>query len=148
MTFTDEYGNPLPKGTAIDLQPYSPHAGIIGYLPSGQQVVAHNSKQHGRAVVTLPEDFNDFDIPTRIIAFPLFDGDGERIWRNAVYDVKRGLPWSGDDNCQDFVSRAYTGRNGSPTRDAIFTGLAIVGGLAWVGNALSKPNRRRRYTRR
>ncbi len=147
VIFTDEYGDPLPKGTAIDLQPHSPHTGLIGYLPTGEQVVAHNSKQRGRAVVTWPEEFNDFHIPFRIIYYPLFPQDGERIWGNALYDVERGVLWSGGDNCQDFVSRAYTGRNGSPTRDIIFAGLVVVG-LAWVGHASSKPNARRRSTRR
>ncbi len=147
MIFTDEYGNPLPTGTAVDLQPYSPHAGIIGYTPTGEQVIAHNSKQDRRAVVTRPGEFNDFHIPVRIIAYPLSPEDGERIWKNALYDVERGVLWSGGDNCQDFVSRAYTGRNGSPTRDAIVAGLAFVG-LAWVGHALSKPKQRRRSTRR
>ena len=146
--FTDEYGNPLPKGTAVDLQPYSPHTGIIGYLRTGEQVVAHNSKEHRRAVVTWPEGFNDFHIPVRIIAYPRSPEDAQRIWRNGLYDVKRGLPWSGDDNCQDFVSRAYTGRKGSPTRDGIFTGIAIVSGLALFAKAFSKPKRRRRNTRR
>ncbi len=147
MIFTDRYGNPLPTGTAVDLQPYSPHAGIIGYKPTGEQVLAHNSKQHHRAVVTWPEEFSALHIPLRIIAYPPSPEDGERIWRNALYDVERGVLWSAGDNCQDFVSRAYTGRNGSPTRNAILAGLAFVGGLAWVGHALSKPKPRRRTTR-
>jgi hypothetical protein len=148
VILTDEYGNPLPTGTAVDLQPYSPHAGVIGYTPTGEQVLAHNSKQHHRAVVTWPEEFNDFYIPVRIIAYPVSLEDGERIWRNALYDVERGVLWSGIDNCQDFVSRAYTGRNGSPTRDGILAGLAFVSGLAWVGNQLSKPKRTYRRRRR
>jgi hypothetical protein len=146
--FTDEYSIPLPKGTAIDLQPYSPHTGIVGYLPTGEQVVAHNSKQRGMAVVTWPEEFNDFHIPFRIIAYPLSDADGERIWQNALYDVERGVLWGAGDNCQDFTSRAYTGRNGSPTRDAIVAGLGIAAGIAGVGSMLKKPNRRRWDTRR
>ena len=142
MIFTDEYGFPLPQGTAICLQPYSPHTGIIGYLPTGEQIVAHNSKQRGKCVVTWPEEFNDFGIPVVILAYPLSLEHGEQIWRNGLVDVELEIPWSPGDNCQDFVSRAYIGRNGSPTRDAILNGVVLIGGLVWIGNTLSQPNPR------
>ncbi len=124
MVIVDKSGNLLPKGTAIDLMPYSPHAGIVGYL-AGQQVVAHNSKQHGRAVVTPPEGFNDGHVPIRETSRPRTPADAGRIWQSAVNDVALGVPWLPGDNCQDLVSRAVTGRNGSPTRDAI-VGLAAI----------------------
>lgn len=138
MILTDEYGIPLPKGTAIDLQPDSPHTGIIDYLATGEQVVIHNSKQHGRAVVTWPEEFNDSDIPVRYIAVPLSDEFGEQICQNARYEVEHGVRWSPGDNCQDFVSRAYTGHNGSPTRDVIVGGLAIAGRILLAGRVISE----------
>lgn len=135
--FTDEHGMPLLKGTAISLEPHSPHWGIIDYLQTGQQVIHHNSKKHGRAVTTWPEEFNDGHIPARVVAMPLSAEDGERICQNARLDVKRGVPWSPGDNCQDFVTRAYIGRNGSPTRDKLVVTALIVGGLALAAQALS-----------
>jgi hypothetical protein len=125
MVITDDYGKLLPKGAVIDLMPHSPHAGIVGYTETGQQVVAHNSKQHGRAVITLPESFNDGRIPVRLISRPATFSEADRIWQSAVNDVNRGVPWQPSDNCQDLVSRARTGRNGSPTRDAL-VGLALL----------------------
>jgi hypothetical protein len=105
--------------------PHSPHAGIIGYLETGQQVVAHNSKQHGRAVITLPEHFNDGHIPIRETSRPPTPLKADEIWQSAVNDVLRGVPWLPGDNCQDLVSRALTGHNGSPTRN-VLVGLAVL----------------------
>lgn len=136
MTFTDQNGNPLPLGTAIDLQPHSPHAGIIGYLPDGRQVVGHNSKQHGRAVVSWPQDFNS-GLRIRITRYAESPQHANRIWESVISDVNRGVPWRGGDNCQDLVSRAYTGANGSPTRDAIFGLLAFVAVVVFAAKALS-----------
>jgi hypothetical protein len=121
----DQIGNLLPKGTAIDLMPHSPHAGIVGYLPTGCQVVIHNSKQHGRAVITLPEVFNDGRIPIRETSRPRTSAEADRTWQRALDDVLRAVRWQPSDNCQDLVSRALTGRNGSPTRNALLA-LAIV----------------------
>jgi hypothetical protein len=135
-------------GTAIGLWPHSPHTGIIGYLPTGEQVVAHNSKQRGQCVVTWPQEFNDIWIPFEVLAHPLTHEHGERIWQNGLVDVRAGVRWYPSDNCQDFVSRAYTGRNGSPTRESIFTAVTLIGGLAWLGSALLRPQRRRRVARR
>lgn len=125
MCFTDANGVPYQVGTVVDLMPYSPHAGIIGYNAAGDQVVAHNSKKDGRAVVSSPEGFNDGHIPVRPIDLPLTTEDGERRWQNAVRDVRRGVRWLPLDNCRDFVSRAVTGSDGSPTRDAVL----LLGGL-------------------
>jgi hypothetical protein len=137
MVFTDEFGRLLPKGTAIDLQPSSPHTGIVGYTPAGEQVVGHNSKQHG-AVITWPRDFNDGHIPVRAIALPESAEHADHIWESVVSDVARGVPWRGGDNCQDLVSRAYTGHNGSGTRDAIFGLLFVLATAVAVAKALSR----------
>jgi hypothetical protein len=127
MMMVDQRGRPLPKGTAIDLMPYSPHAGVVGYTEVGQQVIAHNSKRHGRAVITLPEDFNEGGrIPVRATSLPKTPGDADRIWQSAVNDVSRGVRWLPGDNCQDLVSRALTGHNGSPTRNALIALAALI----------------------
>jgi hypothetical protein len=128
MIIKDRSGNLLPRGTAIDLMPYSPHAGIVGYLETGLQVVAHNSKDQGCAVITLPEVFNDGNIPVRETSRPPTAAEGARIWQNALNDVARGVRWQPSNNCQDLVTRAQTGHNGSPTRDALI-GLVIIVGL-------------------
>jgi hypothetical protein len=138
MAFADEYGNLLPKGTAIDLQPFSPHSGVIGYTATGEQVVGHNSKQHGRAVITWPHDFNDGHIPVRIVAFPKSSQHADQIWRSVLSDVARGVPWRGGDNCQDLVSRAYTGQNGSATRDGIFGVFVLLGATVVAAKVLSR----------
>lgn len=120
MILTDEYERPLPKGTVLDLQPYSPHTVVVGYNECSLQVIGHNSKQHGRAVISWPEEFNDAGrIPFRIIRCPTSLQEGESIWHSVLWDVQRGVRWLPEDNCQDLVSRAVTGHNGSPTRDAI-----------------------------
>jgi len=125
MCYTDELGNFLPHGTIVDLQPRSPHTGIVGYDEFGTQVIAHNSKKFGHAVVSLPQDFNDASLQVRY-TLPANDRDGWRIWQNAVSDVERGVRWSPWNNCQDFVSRAVSGQNGSPTRNLLFGIAALI----------------------
>jgi hypothetical protein len=125
MYYTDEQGNFLPLGTIVDLQPRSPHTGILGYDEFGTQVVAHNSKKFRQAVVSLLEDFNDASFPVRY-TLPANNQDGARIWQNAVSDVERGVRWSPWNNCQDFVSRAVSGQNGSPTRNLLFGIAALI----------------------
>jgi hypothetical protein len=136
MILTDDYGRPLPTGTVLDLQPYSPHTVIVGYNEWGQQVVGHNSKQQGRAVISWPEEFNDLGrIPFRVVRYPLSFHEGGRIWQSVLRDVERGVRWLPEDNCQDLVSRAVTGRDGSPTRDAIL-GFGFFGALIWLASTV------------
>jgi hypothetical protein len=142
MVLTDEFGNLLPKGTTVLLWPHSPHVGTVGYTPWGLQVVGHNSKQHGRVVITWPEEFNDAYIPFQY-RLPLSVQDGERVWQNVLNEAKRGVRWAPLDNCQDFVSRVNTGKNGSPTRDAILHGIVVAGGLAWIASSNLRRQRRR-----
>ena len=124
-----QHGKPLPKGTILDLQPYSPHTVVIGYDASGQQIIGHNSKQHGKAVLSWPEEFNDYGrMPFRVVRFPVSSEEGERIWVSVLNDVRRAVPWHPGNNCQDLATRAVTGHNGSPTRDAL-VGLTVVGAL-------------------
>jgi hypothetical protein len=136
MILTDEYERPLPKGTVLDLQPYSPHTVVVGYNEWGLQVIGHNSKQQGRAVISWPEEFNDAGrIPFRIVRCPASLQEGESIWQSVLRDVRQGVRWLPQDNCQDLVSRAVTGHNGSPTRDAI-VGLGIFGALLWMAASI------------
>ena len=130
VVLTDEHGTLLPMGTVTDLQPYSPHTVIVGYDASGQQVIGHNSKDHGRAVVSWPEVFNDGGrIPFRVVRYPMSLVEGVKIWQSVLNDVRRGVRWLPGDNCQDLATRAVTGHNGSPTRDAL-VGVAAVSALA------------------
>jgi len=130
ICFVDANGTLLPEGTVIDLMPHSPHAGIIGYTGTGQQTVAHNSKKDRRGVISSPEYFNDGHIPVRAIRLPRTPDEGHQIWQNAVNDVGRGVRWTFDDNCRDFVNRAVSGRNGSSTRDALLCVTALVAGFS------------------
>jgi hypothetical protein len=130
ICFVDANGVLLPQGAVIDLMPHSPHAGIIGYTGTGQQVVAHNSKKDGRGVISSPEYFNDGCIPVRVTRLPRTADEGHQIWQNAVNDVRRGVRWMFDDNCRDFIARAVSGRNGSATRDALLCVTALVAGFS------------------
>ena len=133
---TAEYEQPLPTGTVLDLQPYSPHTVIVGYNEWGQQVVGHNSKLQGRAVISWPEEFNDLGrIPFRVVRYPLSLQEGGRIWQSVLRDVERGVRWLPEDNCQDLVSRAVTGHDGSPTRDAILS-FGFFGALLWLASTV------------
>jgi hypothetical protein len=130
MILTDEFQRPLPKGTILDLQPYSPHTVVVGYK-DGQQVIGHNSKDHGRAVISWPEEFKAGGrIPFRIVRYPVSVQEGERIWQSVLRDVAGGVRWLPEDNCQDLATRAVTGHNGSPTRDAI-VGAGLFGAFLW-----------------
>lgn len=132
LILTCEHGKPLPKGTICDLEPYSPHTVVVGYDDSGQQIIGHNSKQHRRAVLSWPEEFNEGGrIPFRAVRFPNSAADRDRIWNSVLRDVHRGVRWSIDDNCQDLASRAVTGHNGSHTRDAM-VGAGLLGALIWL----------------
>jgi hypothetical protein len=132
MILTDEYGQPLPEGTILDLQPRSPHTVVVGYDEWGQQIIGHNSKDHRQAVLSWPEEFNDSGrIPFRVVRYPISLEEGQKIWQRVLWDVQRKVRWLPLDNCQDLATRAVTGHNGSPTRDAIvavtlFTALAFA----------------------
>jgi hypothetical protein len=143
----DEFGVPLPESAIIDFWPDSPHAAIIGYI-NGQQVIAHNSKDEMRCVLSWPEDVRK-GMRFRMVAYPLSDAHAREIWQRALADIQSGVRWDGLDNCQDFVTRAYTGQNGSPGRDAILGVAAIFGVGALIIEALiDKPTRRRSSRRR
>lgn len=139
MVLVDEHGQLPPAGTVIGSQPRSPHVGLIGYDSLRHQFTSHNSKARGRCVVTWPEEFCEWGrLPVSVIRYPISAQEGVQIWENSLVDVRRGLLWSGFDNCQDFVSRAVTGRNGSPTRDAVVLGVGVLATVCVAGAALSE----------
>jgi hypothetical protein len=135
MYFTDQVGNPLPAGAKVRVPSLFNHTGIIAYTDVGQQVVLHNSKKRGHAAVTAPEELNNGNLPVVVDWLPQTPEEGARTVQRALEDVQRGVRWSWFDNCQDFVSRALKGQNGSPRRDYIFlTGLCVLG-LVFVANS-------------
>jgi hypothetical protein len=67
----------------------------------------------------------------RVVRYPVSGQEGEMIWQSVVSDVERGVRWLPHDNCQDLATRAVTGHNGSPTRDAIVD-LGFIAALVWL----------------
>ena len=128
--FTMPNGMPWPRGTAIALVPFPQHCGFIDYTDSGEQIMVHKSRLG--AVVTWPEEFNDKGYTYQVLRAPGNPGEADRWLSLAYAAVERGDPWSGLDNCQDFVWEVITSRKHSPTRDAIVLVASIVGviGLA------------------
>jgi hypothetical protein len=124
--FTMPNGTAWPRGTAIALRPFPQHTGFIDYAADGEQVMVHKSLRG--AVVTWAEEFNPNGYPYRILRIPSDHAEASR-WLNVAYAaIERGDPWSGLDNCQDFVWQAIIERKHSPTRDAL-VGVAIVAGV-------------------
>lgn len=130
--------NQLPDGTALEVMlPYSmflvPHQGILQREWTGRIMILENSKKHGRALATTFEDFSEGH-PVKIVHIPETIGESLAIIGRARNDIARGVVWTVVDNCQDFVSRALTGKSGSRTRDGLVLlalfGLVIGGLLA------------------
>jgi hypothetical protein len=55
---------------------------------------------------------------------------GEQIVQRACADVDAEVKWTPFNNCQDLVTRAYEGKNGSKTRNIVLGGLAAVAVIA------------------
>jgi len=126
--YVDEHQRPLPAGTALGFGPV--HQGIVAYYGNQQQVILNTSLKHGRPAVSRPEEFNG--IPVRLVRpLPQTWEDSARIQQNAWNLVQAAQPWTVFNNCQDFVSIAYTGKPGSVTRNLVVSGglLAIALGL-------------------
>lgn len=124
FVYRDQSGFPLAGGTAIeDRTTLVRHQGVIAYR-NGDQVVIENSFRHRQAVVIPSIGFNEGKIAW-IIRTPNDQRHGEQIVQRAYADVVAEVKWTPFNNCQDLVTRAYEGKNGSNTRDA-----AVVGGLA------------------
>jgi hypothetical protein len=121
----DANGWPLAQGAAIKFPSLVRHEAIFDYAWNGQQVLLEKSKKHKRPTVTSPEEYRD--VPFIMSRVPESPEHGLRIVQHAYAEIQAGAPWTAFDNCQDFVSRAYTGRNGSETRNFVFGALAVVG---------------------
>jgi hypothetical protein len=124
--FCDANVNRLPQGTAIKFPPVVNHEAIVGYDVHGQQVLLEKSKKYGKPTVTNPEEYRG--IPFVISRNPSSPAHAVRIVKHAYAEIQAGgTQWTPFDNCQDFVSRAYAGRNGSETRNFVLGALALAG---------------------
>ncbi|MGC1383701.1 MAG: hypothetical protein WA823_07980, partial [Candidatus Acidiferrales bacterium] len=56
--FTNEKGEPLPRGTIIMLDPFPQHCGFLDYNEWGEQILLHKSKTEG-PIISGPERFID-----------------------------------------------------------------------------------------
>lgn len=131
----------LPDGTIIKTKvvwnflPFT-HYGTIQRQWDGQVFVHHNSKKRGYAATTNFDQFHDGN-PVFVHRVSATLGEGWEIAARARADVERGIRWTIDNNCEDMVSRAITGRNGSPTRNA-FLGVSLGLGVVGVLIAIAK----------
>jgi hypothetical protein len=126
-TFTNENGEPWPRGTIIMLDPFPQHCGFLDYNERGEQILLHKSKSEG-PIISGPEGFIDGPTEYRVW-LPESDQQADEWLNNAYAAIDRGEFWTPFDNCQDFVSKRTIGRSGSPTRDAIIGGVILLGGL-------------------
>lgn len=129
--FCDVNVSPLPQGTAIKFPSLVRHEVIVAYDLYGQQLLLEKSKKFGRPTVTNPEEYRG--VPFVISRNPSSPAHGARIVEQAYAEIQAGgTPWTPFDNCQDFVSRAYAGRNGSETRNLVFFGVLAVAGFVGI----------------
>src|SRR6185437_11371057 len=121
----------LPDGTSLETTafysgvPFS-HYGIVQRAWSGGVLIHHNSKKYGGAVTTNFFEFTDGQNLARVDSIPETLGEGWVRAERARNDVALGIRWTVDNNCEDMKSRALTGHNGSPTRNA-FVGIGVLG---------------------
>lgn len=125
--FVDQFGVLFPEGTVLEVVSLERHQGVVAYTAMAQQVIIHNSKKLGRAVISWPNDLSDGKHEVIVNRTPLSPSEGGRIVQSANADVQRGVRWTPFDNCQDLVSRATTGKNGSPTRNILLGGALVLG---------------------
>lgn len=123
--FCDQNNCPLPRGTAIKFPTLVQHEVLIDYAWNGQQILLEKSKQHKRPRVA--NTLEHANAPFVVSRVPSSPEHGLQIVQRAYAEIQAGAPWTPFDNCQDFVSRAYTGRKGSETRNFLFGALAVVG---------------------
>jgi hypothetical protein len=120
----------LPDGTTVKTTAYwsglpFTHYGILQRALNGRILIHHNSKKIGHAATTDIQGFADGNLVFVDVIPPSMGTGWERAER-ARADVQRGIPWTVDNNCEDMKSRALTGKNGSPTRDAL-VGMGLFG---------------------
>jgi len=137
MMFLDEFKLPLPGGTAIK-DPCTKHEGIVAYeRGTGRQLMLHNSPRIGQAALTEPSAFTDGKCKLLRTRVPQSPAESEAIVQRAWSEVQKGTRWTVFDNCEDFVSRAYTGKSGSATRN-FCVGVAAVLGLCAIAVGASR----------
>ncbi len=125
MILTDEFNRPLPGGTVVK-DPCTMHEGIVAY-ERGRQVMLHKSLSIGRAAKTDPSVFTSGKCKLVRTRVPQSPAEAEVVIQRAWSEVQRGgARWTIFDNCEDFVSRAYTGKSGSATRN-FWVGIAALG---------------------
>ena len=128
MFFVDEHNRPLPGGTALKDPCSWGHEGIVAYVGT-HQVMLHKPLSSGRPVMTSPSEFSNGKCKAVRTRTPQSASEGAAIVQRAWTEVQRGgTPWTVFDNCEDFVSRAYTGKGGSATRSFVL-GLLALGGI-------------------
>lgn len=120
----------LPDGTVIKTTIlYGPmpvtHYGTVRREWSGRVVIDHNSKRLGYAAATDFDGFHDGVHPVFVHRYPANFEEGWEIAARTRADVERGIRWTVDNNCEDMISRALTGRDGSPTRNFVL-GVGLV----------------------
>ncbi len=79
--------------------------------------------------MTTTKEFNNGHLQVVVSRNPRNSEHASLIVQRAWQDIQSGRRWTAFDNCQDFVSRAYEGKDGSMTRNAIFGALAVSGVL-------------------
>jgi hypothetical protein len=135
--FCDLKMNPLPQGTAVKFPSVANHEAVIAYDFYGQQVLLENSKKYGKPAVTNPEEYRG--IPFEISRMPCSPAHGVQIVERAYAEIQSGgTKWTLLNNCQDFVSRAYAGRNGSDTRNLVLGALALAGLVGFAAASSSR----------
>jgi hypothetical protein len=124
--FGDVNGLPLAAGTAIKFPTYYNHEAIIAYRYGWQQVLLEKSKKHKKPRIGDPEEYRG--LPFVISRVPSSPAHAMAIIQHACAEIDEGKPWTIFDNCQDFVSRSYSGKSGSESRN-VAVGLATALGV-------------------
>jgi hypothetical protein len=124
-TLGDENHQPLPQGTVVEFPSQMFHQAIVAYNIYGQQMLLEKTWLHGKPTVTNPEAYRG--VSYHIARRPRSAQHSVQIVNRALAEIQEGKQWTIFDNCQDFVSRVYDGKNGSKTRDIGFGLLAMFG---------------------
>jgi hypothetical protein len=115
--FGDANGLPLVAATAIKFSTYYNHEAIIAYTHGGQQVLLEKSKKHKKPLIGNPEEYRG--LPYVISRAPSSPAHAMSILQHACAEIDEGKPW---------VSRSYSGKNGSQSRN-VAVGLATALGI-------------------
>ena len=125
----------LPDGTVVKTTAYwfglpFTHYGVKQRTSVGGAMIHHNSKRIGKASTTDLQGFSGGS-PVFVHSIPQTIREGWVRAERARADVERGIQWTVVDNCEDFISRAVTGHDGSPTR-SVFVGAGLLAVLIFI----------------